>query len=161
MRKVKQSLFASLALALTLFTSSVDAQSKNYKPYVNVGASVSSGLTAIGGELGVYNSKAWYAVGYNQTVTVDATPSLSAKGYWKLTNTKADNDVDVFAQSAINISLNQYHAISVEPGASVVFNISKRFAPQISLTFPIQENSVMRGRPLAMCAGLSLNYWIQ
>lgn len=161
MKKVKQFLFASLIFAMTLFTSKVDAQSKNYKPYVNTGVSVSSGITSVGGELGVYNAKAWYAIGYSQPVTIDAASSLSAKGYWKLTNTKTDNDVDVFAQSAINLSLDQYHAISLEPGASVVFNIWKRFAPQISLTFPIQENSVLRGKSLAMNAGVSLNYWIQ
>lgn len=157
MKKIKGLLLVFTMLCLS-FTS--QAQGKNYQPYLNAGASLSSGVTSLGGEVGFYNNKAWYAVGISTGSSQKTSWYLSPKGYWKLTGSK-ESDVDGYFWSAVNVALDRTHALSVEPGVAAVFNITKKFAPQLSLSFPVGENSVLRGRPLQVNFGLSINYWVR
>lgn len=162
MKKVKLFLLTGFLLALSVMNiQTAKSQGRDYKPYINLGANLSSGITSVGGEIGFYNTKAWYAVGLSTTSSSKSSYYLSPKGYWKITNSKEDNTVDGYLWSAVDVALDKTHALALEPGFAAVFNITKKFAPQVSMSFPVGENSVLRGRPLIMNFGISLNYWIR
>lgn len=162
MKKIKGILLAFSLLCLSFTVSNqTQAQGGGYEPYVNLGASLTSGVTSLGGELGFYNNKARYSVGLSTASSESGSWYLSPKGYWKLTSTSSTNDVDCYATGAINLALDRTHALSVEPGVAILYNISKRFSPQVSFSLPIEENTQFSGRSWPFNAGISLNYRLQ
>lgn len=143
-----------------LFTVTAQKDYK-YKPYVGVGTTLSSNQMYYGAEVGVYNDKAWFSVGattWAQTQRDKFHWTGSFKSYYKIAS---QGIVDEFAWAAVNVTLDRDKAISFEPGAAIVFNIWDKFAPQVSFSLPIAENSTSVWRPLNMNFGISLNYWIK
>ena len=119
---------------------------------------MSGGLYSLGGELGIYEEKAWFAVGYSTVKGHGANAErfhyASAKSYFKL---GSQSIVDTYAYGAVNLGLVSDQPLSFEPGLAAVFNISKKLAPQISVSAPIDQE--FKSGILAF--GLSLNYWIK
>jgi hypothetical protein len=151
-----------LLLAIIIIAQPISAQgtkSVNYEPYINVGANLSSGQFGYGGEFGVYSDKVWYALGVS--TAEDATGKSqwygSAKAYYRISHV---GFADAFAFGAVNVHLEKDKSISIEPGVAAVFNISNRLAPQVSLSFPVYENSTSLWKPLTVNLGLSLNVWL-
>lgn len=150
-----------LTTVLLVGSYTATSQDSKYKPYTSVGTTLSSNQLYYGGEIGYYSDKAWFAVGataYAPNSTATGRWIGSFKSYYKIAN---QGIVDEFAWAAVNVSIDKTRAISFEPGAAIVFNIWKRFAPQISLSLPIAENSNSVWKPLNMNFGVSLNYWIK
>lgn len=148
----------TVLLAFIMMAGAAFSQTDNFKPYVGAGTSLSSGGLTHGAELGVYNSKAWYAVGVS-TPEGSGTYYASAKAYYKVRKLTTSS-VDVFGYGAVNVALDDSRSLSVEPGIAAVFNVTKKFAPQISLGFPLNENTAIY-KTLPLSFGLSLNYWIK
>lgn len=149
--------FLVVFLVLTMSAVCSFSQKTSYSPYISAGASVSSGVITYGAELGVYNDKAWFAVGASEY-------QLNDKSYWTgsfktYLKIKSYGTVDLFGYNSVNISIDKSKALGFEPGFVTVFNISKRFAPQFSLTAPVSENTNFKFSTLS--AGLSLNFWIK
>lgn len=156
--------FLVLVTGLFLMTSAVTAQgfntrSSEYKPYVSPGTSVSSNQQSYSVELGAYNKVSQYAAVVSFTNGKQSADlwSAGAIGYWKIANRRTENKVDLFATGQGTIDLNRYHNLTVTPGLAAQFNIWDSFSPQLSIGFPIGENSVLRNRPLGVVGGISVN----
>lgn len=153
---MKKLILASIILvsAMTGF-----AQKSNYSTYVSVGSSLSSSTLSYGGEVGIYNDKAWFALGTSASKAEGTTKTAwvgSFKTYFKLKNY---NIVDLYAYNGVNVTINKSKVLGFEPGLVTVFNVSKKWAPQLSLTAPVYENTNFNFTALSV--GISLNYWIQ
>lgn len=151
---------AALLLVAFAFCQPKPTLPKSYDPYVSAGVSLSSAVWSPGIELGIYNDKDWFAVG---AYTYRNTPSSAYETYsqFKWYHKVASNGlIDVFGYSALDVKLDKTKNIIFEPGAVIVFNIRPKFAPQISLTTPIGENTTPF-KPALLSAGISLNYWIK
>lgn len=151
-----------ILLVLTSFTAiaqrTTNADSV-YKPYLNVGTSISNNTLSYGGEVGTANVNSRYAVGLTSaTTSPENTWSIFTKGYWKISNRSVVDKVSVYATGALSMALTSRHPLTIEPGLATIFNLKSKFSPQISLGFPIRQNSVFRNRPLGFNAGVSLNY---
>jgi len=144
-------------MSLIMISSSAYSQKSNYFPYASVGTSVSSGIYTYGVETGIYNQKAWFAVGASAYKFQNNTYwTGSFKTYFKL---QKYNIVDVFAYNSVNVSIDKYKTLGFEPGFVTVFNFAKKWAPQVSLTAPVYENTNFKFTALSF--GVSLNYWIK
>lgn len=148
---MKKLLLSFSAIALTLI---VNAQT--FTPYVNAGAGISTNVLSYTGQVGAKSVNSRYAL-----TTISVTQSgdnlwkVGAIGYWKVNKAKA---VDVFATGQVDMALNTNHDVTLTPGLATVFNFKSAFKPEVSIGFPISENSVFRNRPLGVVAGISLNY---
>ena len=138
-------------------TTALMAQTKT-SPYLNGGVSIQNNSLSYDGEIGIGTSKNRFAATVQSTT---ATPenvwSLGAKSYFRLN--RGISAVDTYATGAVSMDLTKFHTLTFEPGVAATWNITKsRFAPQASLAFPIQQNAVLRNRPLGVSGGISLNY---
>lgn len=141
--------------------TAVTAQTKEYTPYLNAGSSIQNNVLNYGGELGINSNTSRYALTINSTTqSPENVWSIGAKGYWGITDKKTVNTVEGFVYTGVSMALKRQHPLTIEPGVSAIWNITKQFAPQVSLGFPIAQNSVLRSRPLGIVAGISLNYQI-
>lgn len=130
-----------------------------YKPYISVGPSVSSGTVTYGSEIGVYKDKMWYSVvgevykdaqGHNQYYT---GPKIYYNFY------SPAKFVDFYTYVAAKLHVIQHPDIVVESGVASVFNIGKHFALQLSLSSPVPENTILF-KPIYISTGVSINWWI-
>lgn len=148
-----------IALFVLVSFTALAQKTNSYQPYVNGGVSISNNTLSYGTEVGEANLNTRYAVGVTSTTArPDNVWSLYTKGYWKISKRSVQEKVNVYASGAVNLGLTRTHALSIEPGLAAIFNLAPRLSPQISVGFPIQQNSVFRNRPLAVNAGISLNY---
>lgn len=152
MKRIMITMVGMLILSLT-------TMAQNFEPYVNGGLAVTNNVMSYTGEVGIYSNSSWYALGLSRENGSGEDWSVSTKGYWKVSNRRKAQLVDLFATAAVNMTLTRDHLLSVEPGVSAVYNINRHWAPQVSLSFPIQQNEVFRSRGLTTTAGLSLNYF--
>lgn len=157
----KAIIFSLMAIALlSSFDSNAQRHKKDYltfKPYLGVGASLSTNYVTPGAEFGFYNDKMWFAVGATSyQVNDDRKWSAQYKNYFKVIDAGI---VENYAYYAINVSLEKGHQVGFEPGIATVFNVGK-FSPQVSISFPTSEN-YPGWKPLSMSFGVGLNYWIK
>lgn len=143
----------SLLFSLLLCICIVKAEAQ-YKPYVSAGSALSSGQLSYSAEVGIYKEKIWYAIGAS---TWDNQWATFFKTYRRVA---VFGSVSTFATGAISINITPEKELSFSPGLATVFNLGEKFAPQLSLEFPIYENTPV-WKPLPMVFGLSLNYWIK
>jgi hypothetical protein len=126
-----------------------------FKPYIGAGSAISNGMFTHGAELGIYNSKAWYALGFSNTE--GGTSYGSFKAYYRIHTASI---TDLFTYGSVNIALDKTKSLSFEPGFAAVFNITRKLAPQVSFGLPVYENTQLFN-PVNLSFGLSLNYWIK
>ncbi len=147
-------------LSLVLLTTmGVSAQQEkvNYQGYASVGSTLSSGHLSHGAELGVYSKKTWYAVGASATEVNNTVKwTASVKAYYKIGH---QGFVDNYVWTAVNVGIYAGKPITFEPGVAAVFNVSDHFAPQVTLSFPVGENTNSIFKPLQMNVGVGINYW--
>lgn len=144
-----------IILLLTLsfvFLTSVNAQTK-FEPYVGAGVSISHGEFSRGGELGIYNSKSWVALTYQNA---EGEHYAGVKTYYKVNTAKQPSFVDSYLSLGTSFHIAQDKTFTIEPGAAVVFNISNRVAPQLSLGFPLTDKL----RKGLATFGAGLNLWL-
>lgn len=157
MKKVTLILVAFMALLTTATAQPGSVVVNTFEPYIGVGTTLSSGQHGYGGELGIYSNKVWYAVGVSTTDVPGDNPWFASfKAYYKVSG---EGFAEAFIFGAANVRIHDSKALSFEPGGAVVFNVSKRLAPQVSLSFPTGENGIL-WRPLSMNLGLGLNVWL-
>lgn len=135
------------------------AQHVAYQPYVSGGTTLSSGTLSYGAEVGMYANKVWYSLGasfYEDNASTNQWYG-SIKAYYKIGH---QGFVDDYVWGAANVHISKDRAISFEPGVCAVFNISDHWAPQVSLSFPIYENTKSVWKPLQMNLGVGINYWL-
>lgn len=141
-----------LFLLLLVVTLTASAQ---YKPYASVGGSVMSGITSYGAEVGLYNDSRWLGVGVNSFSDNGKQIYFGQmKYYHKLTG----GLFDLYGYGAVNVRLDGSKYTVLEPGFVTVINVSKKWAPQFSLTLPIEEGTRFF-HPLSF--GFGVNYWIK
>lgn len=141
-------------IALTAFVTGVQAQnSTKYEPYIGGGVSISRGNFSQGGEIGIYNNRTWFAATYARAEGEDYA---GVKAYYKLNNPNRPNFIDTYASLGTSFHLAQDKALTIEPGAAVVFNTFSRVAPQLSLSFPL--NDQLKGGTAVFGAGI--NIWL-
>ena len=145
--------------ALLLFASfAVSAQKYTYKPYTSLGSSLSAGTFAYSAEVGVYNDNTWYSVALSQYRFEGKTYQYaSVRSYYKLATSGI---ATTFATASANVMLDKSKQLSFEPGVATVFNITKKFAPQVSLSLPTYEGSALF-KPTNVSFGFGVNYWIK
>ena len=157
MQKLYFLMLACLFVSST-FCQESNTNSKTFKPYASVGTTLSGGLYSFGGEFGMYQEKAWYAVGYSTVKGLGSDAErfhyASVKSYFKL---GSQSIVDTYAYGGVNLGLTYDQPLYFEPGFAAVFNISNKFAPQLMITAPMDQQ--FKNPVLAL--GLSLNYWIK
>ena len=142
-------------VAFLFATTAVMAQISN--PYVNGGVSIQNNTVSYNGELGINSvSNRFAATVQSATLSPDNVWSLGGK-YYRSISVKAQT-INPYVFVGASFALTKDHPITFEPGLAATWNINKRFAPQATLSFPIQQNSVLRSRPLGIAAGLSVNY---
>lgn len=148
---MKKILFMAMLLVSTLAFS----QSPGY--YVSAGTSVSNRTATYSAEAGIYNEKTWYSLGVaSSTVDVLQSYTGSFKSYFKV---KKSGIVDNYLFTSFNVAFADA-SVSIEPGLAAVINVSKKWAPQFSVSFPIYENQpTFRNQSVSF--GVGLNYWIK
>ena len=150
-----------LLVATSLLTVSLTAssQSNKFEPYLGVGATLSSGQFSQGAEVGIYNNRTWFAATVS---TVDQFNDRQwyggVKTYYKISG--RTQMVETYLSTAVGVHLAKDAAITLEPGAAVVVNLSDRVAPQFSVGFPISENTTSPLKPLTVNFGIGLNFWL-
>lgn len=149
-----------LMLCFTMLTAvSLQAQKVDYNPYINVGTTLSSGHLSYSLEEGVYSEKVWVALAVS--TFEDAADVMqwygSGKAYYRVGH---QGVIDTYLWNGVNVHIAADRAISIEPGVAVVIN-GRKIAPQVSLSFPIGENTEHVWKPLQMNLGLSLNLWLK
>lgn len=141
------------------FTLPLSAQ---VKPYISVGASVSSKLPTYGAELGFYGSRVWVAALWESTFLKDNEYGgdfinyTGIRAYYKLSSYE-DGLVDLYVNTAGKIGL-KYADFVFEPGLSTVVSFTEHVGLQFNLSTPIYENTSVF-KPIYLSGGLSLNYW--
>lgn len=127
-----------------------------YKPYIGAGSNLTTGTFSYGAEAGIYNNKAWFAFGASTYEVNDKFYwTVSAKAYYKIAS---QGIVDEFIYNAVNVTADSERAFSYEPGVAVVFNVTKHWAPQFTLSTPMYENTKVF-RKITPSVGLGLNYF--
>lgn len=135
---------------------SLGANAQTFEPYINGGVGLSSDVLSYSGQLGAKSKNSRYALSATSvTQSGDNLWRLGGVGYWKINK---GTSVDVFATGQADMTLTNAHTLTLTPGLATVFNFKSQLKPELSIGFPIQENSVFRNRPLGVVAALSLNY---
>lgn len=154
-KKFVITIIAFIYLSIQFGISQSGDTTDRFKPYIGLGSAISNNLFTHGLEAGIYNTKAWYAVGFSTTEGEEYYGSF--KAYYRIHSTSI---TDLFSYGSVSIALDKTKALSFEPGFAAVFNISKKFAPQVSLGLPIYEQTQLFN-PVTLAFGISLNYWIR
>lgn len=148
----------TMILILALSLGSLLCVAQVYSPYGNVGASISNDAVAYNAEAGVQKRAARYAFAASASSPTDnfrnLNWSIGPKAYFRFAG---DNKLGIFAYGSALMDLHTGHALTFEPGVAGIFNIGG-LSPQVHIGFPIREREVLRGRPLQVAAGLSLNF---
>lgn len=144
--------FLSILLAVTLTLGALGQT----KPYVSVGASLSTNVVTGGLELGLYDQT------NNYCIVAETTPSnktqetyVGFKWYHQLK--KVSKSTYLYGFGAMKVHVDHKMDLVFEPGLALVQAFGDHFALQVSSSMPIYENTTLF-KPVYLSGGLSLNY---
>ena len=147
-------LLAGIAMSFMTFAQSMDTyaeeQQDKLRPYVGPGIGLSGGSYTGSMEVGVWNDKVWYAIVYENTpgfkgddvkyydTTTHNAVYIGPKFYRKV---RTYNKVDMFLYAATKIGINESGKLPLqfEPGACLVWNVTKHIGLQWSFSTPMYQ----------------------
>lgn len=146
---------AILALALTVFTLTGNAQDK-MRPYGSIGISYDNQTVkkVFGAEIGCYDRETWFALVASGT---DSKNVMGGLKVYRIIRQVLPSTV-IYGYTAITSDYRKIPVVQVEPGLSLVWSLDKNWALQANLgTYFTNKVSINDNFPLQV--GFCLNYF--